>query len=249
MTILNKVTLISGAAKGIGAAIAKQIASEGHTVIINYQSSADVAQNLAKEINENGGKAYAYGCDISNESQVEELYKYIEQKVGKINQFVHCASPNPVPETLLTSSWESYQLHLDVQLKGAYNCLKYGLPQMIEQNEGSVLFIGTIFTHGTPPVQQSPYIVAKAALEAYAKTIAVELGPKGIRVNCIAPGMTHTEMISNIPEKSKMLAKMNTPLRKLAEPEDIAHTAAFLLSDKAKHISGETIKVCGGLVM
>ena len=100
-----------------------------------------------------------------------------------------------------------------------------------------------------PPIQQGAYVVAKAALAAFARTLAVEFGPKGIRVNTVAPGITQTEMISSIPEKTKMLAKMSTPLRRLAESSDIAEVIAFLISPAARHITGITLPVCGGLVM
>ena len=120
---------------------------------------------------------------------------------------------------------------------------------MIHEKSGVFVFLGSIFVDGTPPVQQSAYVVAKAALTALARSLAVEYGPKGIRVNTVSPGLTHTEMISNIPDKVKMLAKMNTPLRRLADPNDIASVITFLLSPAARHITGENLRVCGGLVM
>jgi 3-oxoacyl-[acyl-carrier protein] reductase len=120
---------------------------------------------------------------------------------------------------------------------------------MVERNSGSFIFVGSIFAEGTPPVQQSAYITAKAALAAFARSLAVEYGPKGIRVNVIAPGMTQTDMLATIPDKTKMLAKMSTPLRRLAEPSDVAEVARFLVGRGGAHISGETIKVCGGIVM
>ncbi len=134
-------------------------------------------------------------------------------------------------------------------MKGAYNCAKLALPKMVENKFGSIVIIGSIFSDGMPPVQQTSYIMAKAALSSFAKTLAVEYGPKGVRVNIISPGMTQTEMIANLPEKIKLMTQMQTPLRKLAKPEDIANTASFLISSNSTHITGETIRVCGGLVM
>ena len=246
---MEKITLVTGGAKGIGSAIAKKLSQDGHKVIINYLHSKTEAENLVHQIKADGGDAYLIKADVSSQEDVQQLFQKIESEIGHVTSVVHCASPQPIPQLLSNLSWKEYQEHLDVQVKGAFNCVQRSMPNMIEKKSGAFLFISSIFTDGIPPIQQSPYIVAKAALEALAKTLAVELGPKGIRVNVISPGMTHTDMISNIPEKTKMLAKMNTPLRKLADPEDIAATAAFLMSDGAKHISGENIKVCGGLVM
>jgi 3-oxoacyl-[acyl-carrier protein] reductase len=120
---------------------------------------------------------------------------------------------------------------------------------MTASGSGAFVFLSSIFADGVPPSQQTVYVTVKAGLAAMARSLAVEYGPKGIRVNVVSPGMTQTEMISNIPDKVKMLAKMNTPLRRLADSDDIAATIDFLLSPAARHITGENIRVCGGIVM
>ncbi|MFZ4712613.1 MAG: SDR family oxidoreductase [Bacteriovoracaceae bacterium] len=246
---MEKITLITGSAKGIGAAIAKKLSADGHVVLINFIKSEMEAKSLQQEIAASGGKAFLMKGDVSSQEEVNAIFDRTEKEIGTITSIVHCSSPHPIPKPLSDLEWSDFQNHLDVQVKGAFYCLKRALPNMIAQNSGSIVMMSSIFTNGIPPVQQSPYIMAKASLEALAKTISVEFGVKGVRCNVVSPGMTHTEMISNIPEKTKMLAKMNTPLRKLAEPDDIAATVAFLMSDGAKHITGENIKVCGGLVM
>ena len=109
--------------------------------------------------------------------------------------------------------------------------------------------MGTIYTDGTPPPQQARYVVPKAALTSLARCLAVEYGPLGIRANVMAPGMTQTNMIADLPDKIKMLTKMQAPLRRLAEPADIANGIAFLLSFASRHITGESLRVCGGLMM
>ena len=145
--------------------------------------------------------------------------------------------------------WDAFQRQIDIHLKGAFNCAKCALPKMVEAKFGSMVFIGTVYTEGVPPVQQARYVVAKAALTSLARCLAAEYGPMNIRVNVVAPGMTQTGMIADLPDKVKMLTKMQTPLRRLAEPEDIAHTIAFLLNPASRHITGQTIAVCGGSVM
>ena len=162
---------------------------------------------------------------------------------------VHCAAPLPVPTPFDDATWDGFARQLDTQVRGAFNCAKAALPGMTARGSGSFVFVGSIYADGVPPVQQSAYVVAKAALAAFARALAVEYGPKGIRVNVIAPGMTETDMISALPDKVKMLTKMQTPLRRLAHAQDVADAAEFLLSPRARHITGETLRVCGGIAM
>jgi 3-oxoacyl-[acyl-carrier protein] reductase len=247
--IMNQVVLVTGGSRGIGAAISKELAREGKIVVINYSSNQEKAEALVKEIKAFDGKALAIKANIVEQAEVDQMFQEIESVYGNVNSIVHCASINPIPESFEKLEFQTIQNHLDVQVKGAYNCIKRALSGMEAVKSGSIVLIGSIFTEGIPPAKQLAYTLAKSALVSMSKSLAVELGPKGIRVNVISPGMTHTEMISDIPDKVKMVAKMNTPLRRLAEPEDIAGVAKFLISKYASHITGESIKVCGGLVM
>ncbi|MCX6008161.1 MAG: SDR family oxidoreductase, partial [Chloroflexi bacterium] len=154
-----------------------------------------------------------------------------------------------VPMPFDDLEWESIQEQLDVQVKGAFNCARVALPRMLEAQSGTLVLIGSIYADNVPPTHQMRYVVAKSALAALARCLAVEYGPKGIRINVVAPGMTQTDMIAHLPDKVKMLTRMQTPLRRLAEPVDIANVVAFLLSSAARHLTGETIRVCGGAVM
>jgi 3-oxoacyl-[acyl-carrier protein] reductase len=245
----QKIILVTGGSRGIGAATVQNLAADGHTVVLNYLQVEDAAQTVIRQVCEKGGKAIAVQGNVADEGDVEYLFSSIESRVGAVQSIVHCAAPNPIPQAFVDLEWDVFQKHLDTQLKGAFNCVKRALPHMIQAESGAIVFLGSIFADGIPPVQQSAYVVTKSALAALARSLAVEYGPKGVRVNVVSPGMTHTEMISNIPQKVKMLAKMNTPLRRLAQPEEIATTIRFLLSPESKHITGETIRVCGGLVM
>lgn len=242
----KQVIMVTGGSRGIGAAIVRKLVSEGHTVVLNYLQAKDEAQKLVDELE---GQPKAIQGDVSCKKSVETMFAEIKSRVGPVRGLVHCASPIPVPSPFESLDWESVQTHLETQVRGAFNCVKCILPQMIQAQSGAIVFLGSIFADGTPPVQQTAYVIAKAAVAAFARSLAVEYGPKGIRVNVVSPGMTHTEMIANIPNKVKMLTKMNTPLRRLADPSDIASVVAFLLSHSARHITGENIRVCGGLAM
>ncbi len=245
----RKAILVLGGSRGIGAATVKYLAAKGDPIVFNYLKSEGEAKYLVEQVQQQGGQAIAIRGDVASSKVVEHIFSTAETQVGPISSVVYCAAPNPIPKAFGELQWEDFQKHLDTQIKGAFNCVQRALPQMIEAKSGAFVFLGSIFADGTPPIQQSSYVVTKAALAALVRSLAVEYGPKGIRVNVVSPGMTRTEMIANIPEKVKMLTKMNTPMRQLAEPEDIASAIVFLLGSESGHITGETLRVCGGLVM
>lgn len=245
----QKIVLITGGSRGIGAATAKKLADDGYYVVINYINNKEDADRLINEINSADKKAMAIQGDVSDKDEVERIFKQIESEIGPVLSVVHCAAPTPIPKLFDELDWDTFQTNIDIQVRGAFNCVKRSVTNMVENKLGAFVFLGSIFVDGTPPSQQSPYITSKAALSALARSLAVEYGPKGIRFNIVNPGMTQTQMIANIPDKVKMVTKMNTPLRSLAEPEDIANSISFLLSPLASHITGETLRVCGGIYM
>jgi len=249
MSSIQKVVLITGGSRGIGAATVAKLADEGYFVAVNYVNGKAEADYLVKEINVSEKRAIAVQGDVSKWDDVERIFTEIESAAGPVSSVVHCAAPTPIPQLFEELSWDVFQSNIDIQVKGAFNCVKRALPNMLENKHGAFVLLGSIFTDGTPPVQQSAYVTSKAALNSLAHSLAVEYGPKGIRFNSVNPGMTQTQMIANIPDKVKMLTKMNTPLRSLAEPTDIANSVAFLLSPQAAHITGETLRVCGGIFM
>ena len=145
--------------------------------------------------------------------------------------------------------FEDIELHFEVQVRGAFNCVKRVLREFMTNKQGSVVFLGSITADATPILKWTGYSSAKAALHTLAKSLALEYGPHGIRFNIVSPGMTETSLIADIPEKARLLAKMQNPLRRLAKPEDIVGAIEFLLSQNAHHITGETIRINGGQLM
>ncbi|HSN97222.1 MAG TPA: SDR family oxidoreductase [Candidatus Nanopelagicales bacterium] len=242
-------TVITGASRGIGAAVARRLAADGHAVVVNYLRSAEEAQRLVAEIVAAGGRAIAVQADVTRADDVARLVSAAREQIGRVEALVHCAALPSALSPFEGLDWPSVRRHLEVQVGGAMNCVKAVLPAMIEARSGAIVFIGSVAADGPPPAMQTDYVVAKAALTALARCLAVEHGPKGVRVNVLAPGMTATDMTAHLPEKAKMLAKMQSPLRRIAEPEDIARAAGFLLGRGASHITGETLRVCGGSVM
>ena len=140
--------------------------------------------------------------------------------------------------------WQHFQTQLDVQVRAAFELVQAALPHL--DGGGSVVNIGSVAAHGMPPARNAPYVMAKAALLSLGRSLAVELGPRDIRVNTVSPGMTETAFTSDMPAKAKMLVKAQAPLRRLARPEDVAEAVAFLISDAARHITGEDLAVSGG---
>jgi len=245
----KRIVLVTGGSRGIGEAIVLRLAEKGYKVVVNYSSDSVCASELIERICSMGYVAVDGKADVSKIKDLEGLKIRIQKSIGAITDVVHCASPVPIPTAFEFLSWEDFQVQIDVQLKGAFNCTKVFLPHMLDEKKGTFTYVSSIFAEGVPPSMQAHYVSTKAALSALGRSIAVEYGNKGIRSNIVAPGMTQTEMISGIPEKTKLLAKMNSPLRKIATPEDIACTVEFLVGDESGHITGETIRVCGGIVM
>jgi len=243
------VVLITGARRGIGAAIARALANDGNKVVINFLHGEDDALQLVKEITERGGEAMAVHADVTNRQEVERLFATAMERFGPIQGLVHNASRPIHLQPFQEMTWESAQEHLDVQVKGAFLCTQAALPHMIAGGGGAIVMIGSVAADAVPPAQQTGYAVAKAALAALARSLAVELGPKNIRVNVVSPGMTHTDMIAEFPDRAKELTRMHTPLRRLGRPEDVARAVVFLLGSGAAHMTGETLRVCGGSVM
>ena len=245
----EKIVLITGASRGIGAATARILSSQGYSVIINYLHSRNEAESLRDEILKKGGNALAIQADLSSLIDVEAMLSKVEENLGEITAFVHCAADQNRLQPFSELSWDCIQGQFDVQVRGFFNCLKLLLPKMLEKEYGVVVAIGSTVSDGIPPTHQTDYVIAKSALTSFARSLANEYGPKGIRVNLVSPGMTMTDRLAEYPEKAKMLVKMATPLRRLAQPDDVAHAVSFLLSENAKQITGETLRVCGGATM
>lgn len=244
----RKVALIIGGTGGIGRATCLQLAKDGFNVAIHYHRNKESAEKVKDQIIALGVKAIIVNADITDFAQVKEMITTIIRKLNTITVVTNCSTLNVPSIKFKDLTWNIIQEHFDLNIKGAFNILKCVVPIMEENKYGKLINITTQAIE-KPTSEWLHYITAKSALNGFTKALAAELAPKGIRINLVSPGMTDTELIANVPEKVRLLTAIQTPLRRIAMPEDIAGAISFLASDKSDFLTGETIRVNGGQVM
>lgn len=245
----KKVALVVGATGGIGSAVAKALAADGYDVILHYHSNKDKANQIKKEIEERtDSKTYVIPANIHSEKDIEELVSQSMREAYRIDCFVNCASTPIPPINVADLTWDDFQKQMDLNIKINLSFIKKLLPQMTERKYGKIITVGSLFSDKPNP-NLVHYATAKAALEGFTRAMAFELAPKGIRVNMVSPSMIATDLTADIPEKMKLLSAMQTPLRRLALPEDVAGAVSFLASEKSDYLSGEVIRINGGQIM
>lgn len=248
MPVPSKVAVVAGAAGGIGRATCHALAADGFAIIAAYRSQESRATDLVREIQAAGGRAVAVSADITSDSDVARLIEMGTRDFGPPDVVVHAASPPIGPADFADLKWEDVDAHLQGGVRGAFLLAKACVPQMREAGYGRIILVTSAVLDGAPTPRWTAYAVGKSALATFARSLAVELGPDGITVNCVAPGMTETAMIGDIPEKMRLVLARQTPLRRLAKPDDVARAVTFLASPAAGYITGETIRVNGGQV-
>ena len=236
-----KTVLITGASRGIGAAAARAFAGQGDRVFINYLTSRDAAQTLAQET---GGTALC--ADISDPGQVAGMLEQIRVLAGGVDVLVNNAgfAQFSMFDALTDAQWHRM---LDVTLSGAFYCIRGVLPYMLHQKKGCIINVSSIWGI-TGAACEVAYSTAKAGLIGMTKALAKELGPSGIQVNCVAPGMVDTDMNASLTPETLSALKEETPLGRVGTPEDIARTILFL-ADPESFLTGQVISPNGGLVI
>jgi 3-oxoacyl-[acyl-carrier protein] reductase len=215
---------------------------------VGYHRRAELADELCHRIVEGRGRALPVRLDVTDRTSARAALEAARKEFGQpVNVLVNNAGTPAVPKPFTEISWEEVQAMLDVTLQGAFHCSQEVLPQMVEAQNGAIVNIGSVFIEQTPPPQWTAFVVAKAALKALTRSLAVEYGPKGIRVNMVSPGMTATDSTAHIPDRLKKVQAMQTPLRRLCTAEDVAHTVAFLCSPAGSYLTGLEIPVSGGM--
>ena len=241
----NKIALITGAGRGIGRAIAIALAKEGAEVVINYNGSEQRAKEVKQTIEENGGKASIYKCNVSDFTACEAMIKDIVKEYGHLDILVNNAGITK-DGLIMKMKEEDFDSVLNVNLKGTFNTIRHSARQMLKQRSGKIINISSV-SGILGNVGQANYAASKAGVIGLTKTMARELGSRGITVNAIAPGFVDTEMTEVLSEEIRENACKQIILGRFGKPEDIANTAVFLASDKADYITGQVISVDGGM--
>ncbi|MDR5586810.1 MULTISPECIES: 3-oxoacyl-[acyl-carrier-protein] reductase [Clostridium] len=243
----GKCAIITGAARGIGKAIAFKLASLGANIVLNYRSSEEEAKIVASEIEKMGVEVLTVKGDISKLEDVENIISEAKSKFGIIDIIVNNAGITK--DTLILRMKEKdFDDVIDVNLKGVFNCLKSITPVMVRQKHGKIINISSVVGVAGNAGQVN-YAASKAGVIGMTKSLAKELGARGINVNAVAPGFIETDMTSVLGEKVKEEAKKNIPLKRFGTPEDVAGVVAFLASENSNYVTGQVINIDGGMVM
>jgi len=255
MLLPEKVALVTGASRGAGAAIAIALARHGAAVCVNYLRSDEQAHAVVREIEREGGRAFACRADVTDPEAVREMVEAIVERYGRLDVAVNNALPTyhfdpSAPYVRVeTVTWEHFQAQIEGALRGALNVVQAALPHFRSQGSGSVVNVSTNLVYN-PVVTYHDYTAAKAGLVGLTRTLAAELGPMGVRVNLVAGGLLDTTDASAVttPEVFAAVAQ-GTPLRRTVTPEEFADAVVFFASDLARSVTGQSLAVDGGLTM
>ncbi len=244
---MMRTVLITGASRGIGAETARLFAKSNYNVVINYNKSENRAIELLNEIQAYGCRAIAIKADVSNSAEVKNMINSANTSFGCIDVLINNAaiSVQKLFTDITEAEWDEM---FNINVKGAFNCSKAVLPKMIQNKSGKIINISSIWGI-TGASCEVNYSATKAALIGLTKALAKELGPSGITVNCVAPGVIATEMNSNLSQETIECLKDETPLGILGTPLDIANSVLFLASEKADFITGQVISPNGGFLI
>lgn len=247
MENVEKAALVTGASRGIGRAIALRLAQEGYAVAINYAGVPTEAEEVKHTIGEMGGRALLIHCDVSKAEDVSAMFDTIKAEFGRLDVLVNNAgiTRDSLMVRLKEENWDAV---IDTDMKSIFLTMKAAAPIMMKQRKGAIVNIASVVGI-TGNAGQLNYSAAKAGVIGMTKTAAKELASRGVRVNAVAPGFIATAMTEVLPEKVKEDMIHSIPLGRMGQAEDVAKAVCFLASDEAAYITGQVLKVDGGMVM
>ena len=241
----TKIAIVTGASRGIGAAIAKRLDSMGFTLGLTYKTAREEAAVLAKSLKD----AHILAADLADPMNAASVYKEFEATIGPATTLVLSAGDRDMYGPAAGSDFKQFARHLTTQIESAHSLVSAALPHMKRLGGGSIVAIGSNYTIGAPPTNMAPYVVAKSALAGWIRCLAADFGRYHIRANLVAPGMTETSLLAGVQDRQKKVASVQNPMRRLGLPEDVAGAVAFLVGPDGDYINGETLVVDGGTSM
>lgn len=245
LPLSGKVALITGASRGIGAAAARRLARGGASVVVNYHHNRDRAVSVLQEIEKGGGSGMIFQADVTKKGDVEKMKGAVEERFGAVDVLVNNAFFPFEVGPLHQLSWKGLEEATSKELGAFYHCTQAFVPGMIGKKKGKIIVVSSRLAQ-QPLARMGAYAAAKAALEALANTMAIELGPMGISVNVVTPAFTLTDASAIMSDEYKERVRQSRPLQKHLYPDDIAGSIAFLASDEADMITGSHILITGG---
>jgi 3-oxoacyl-[acyl-carrier protein] reductase len=248
MLLEDRTVLITGASRGIGAATARLFGRHGAKVVVNYFRSEEAANAVVGEIEAAGGKALSIRADVRNPDEVDAMFARAEQAFGEVDTLVVNAGWQFRIAPFLDFEWEDFESKLMGELKAAFFTVKAAVGPMVKAGRGTILMVSSgLSRHPGPGF--CAHSTSKSALDGFAKSLALELGPHGIRVNVIAPGLTITDATDHVPAEQKQRVAAMTPLGRNGLPEDVAGALLLLASEEARFVTGAYLPVSGGIQM
>ena len=244
---MNKVAFVTGSSRGIGRAIARELAREGYAVGINYIQAHDKAAELVAELTGQGCRAMAVQADVADRAAITGAIRKVEEAFGPVTLLVNNAgiAEQHLFQDVTDEFWHRV---IGVNLHGAFHTIQAVLPNMIREKSGCIINISSIWGQRGASCEVT-YSSTKAALIGMTRSLAMEVAPSGIRVNCVAPGVINTDMVQVLGEEVLQQLAEETPLRRLGTPEDIAAAVAFLADDRASFITGQVLTSDGGFIV
>lgn len=248
MMMKDRVVVVTGASRGIGAATATLLAEHGAKVAVNYHSSEAAANEVVAAIEATGGRAIAVKADVRDRAQVDAMVERATAELGPVDTLVINASIQFPIVPFVDYEWAAFEAKLTGELGAAFHCARAVVPGMIERGSGCIVAVSSGLSRH-PGRGFCAHSTAKSGLDAFAKSLALELGPHGIRVNVVAPGLTITDATAFMPEEQKQAMARMTPLGRNAMPEDVAGVILAMAADAAAFVSGAYVPVSGGSQM